>query len=389
MEDLFQFLKEIPFFRDLSDAEIQQIRQVCHPIQFDAGQIILEEGSSPNRFYIVMEGAVEVWKDHRSPDRSLLAVYGPGQFFGEIALIDDLPRSATVASREPVRLYYINQEDFKSILVANGRIALSISRAVSAMVRENTNAFLESLRRRNRELEEANRELQEAQDELLKTERLSTVGKFSSLILHDIRNPLSILHTLAEMILLDTSDRSLAERNARRIIQEVDQLDRLVGELLDYARGEIRLNMSVVDLGRFFGRLADSLQGRFQARGIAVETDLGFAGLVIWDEPRMQRVFQNLADNAWKAMPEGGRFRIRTTRGERFLVIEIIDTGIGMTPAVQKRIFEPFFSRSKEGGTGLGMTIVQNVVRAHQGTLAVDSRPNAGTTFRLTFPLFE
>ncbi len=409
MTDLFRFLRSVPYFKGLSDEEIRTLQQACQPAEHGAGETVFEEGSRANRFYIILEGAVEVWKDHRSADRSLLAVFGAGQFFGEMALIDEMPRSATIISREPTRLYYINQDDFNRIVQENGRIALAISRAVSAIVRENTNRFLDGLRRRNRELEEANRELRETQEELLRADRLSTLGKMSSLILHDIRNPLSVLRSLAEMIILNSSDRERTERNAQRIIQTVGDLDRLAGELLDYSRGEIRLNMSIVDLKPFFGRLVESIAERFQARGIAVELEIEFAGPVILDEARMMRVFLNLADNAYKAMPEGGRFSIRVSRSDRsnagggelpfgnrvlvgsnkVLVIEVNDTGIGMTPEVQKRVFEPFFSRSTEGGTGLGMTIVQNVIRAHQGDLSVRSRRFQGTSIRIVLPLFE
>ena len=133
----------------------------------------------------------------------------------------------------------------------------------------------------------------------------------------------------------------------------------------------------------------DSIKERFQARGISVEAEVGFNGPIIADEPRLMRVFLNLADNACKAMPNGGRFAIRVSRSEQFMVAEVSDTGVGMTPEVQKHMFEPFFSRSEEGGTGLGMTIVQNLVRAHRGELTVRSRRGHGTSFRITLPLFE
>ncbi len=389
MEDLFGFLRGVPFFRALSDEEVRILERACHPAEYAAGEAVFEEGSQANRFYIVIEGAVEVWKDYGTPERSLLAVFGAGQFFGEMALIDEMPRSATIISREPTRLHYINLDDFNRIVQENGRIALAISRAVSTIVRENTNRFLEDLRRHNRELEEANRELREAQEDLLRADRLTVMGKMASLILHDIRNPLSVVRSLAEMIVLGSGDPEKTERNARRIVQSVDGLDRLAGELLDYSRGEIRLNMSIVDLGPFFARLTESIAVRFQARGITVQTEIVFAGPVILDEVRMMRVFLNLADNAYKAMPGGGMFSIRVDRNDRSLLIDVGDTGVGMTPEVQKHMFEPFFSRSAEGGTGLGMTIVQNVIRAHRGELTVRSRRGSGTSFRLALPLFE
>jgi signal transduction histidine kinase len=103
----------------------------------------------------------------------------------------------------------------------------------------------------------------------------------------------------------------------------------------------------------------------------------------------MFRVFLNLADNARKAMPQGGRFSISAAKSDQSLVFEVSDTGVGMSPEVQRRIFEPFFSFSEAGGTGLGMSIVKSVVEAHHGTLAVHSAPKSGTTFRVTLPIIE
>ena len=168
--------------------------------------------------------------------------------FGEMALADDLPRSATVRARGRARLLCVERGDFHRIIHDNSSIALSVLKSLSLMVRRSNNSFVENLRMRNEQLEKAYKELQEAQHELLAAERLSTLGKFSSLILHDIRNPISIMRGYAEMIIHRHDDHDHMVRNAKRIISEADRLNRLAGELLDYSRGEIRLNMQIVDL---------------------------------------------------------------------------------------------------------------------------------------------
>lgn len=378
------FLKEVYFFRGLSEAELERIRGVCHQTSFAAGEVIFREGSEPDRFYIVLAGAVEVWKQ-----QDLLAVHTAGHLFGEMALIDELPRSATVVARDPSRLAYIDRADFHQIIRENSSIAISILRSISDMVRRSNENFLESLRARNLELEAANKALREAQEELLRKERLSTLGKFSSLILHDIRNPLSVLRSLGELILLQGEDGQKVARNARKIISEADRLNQLASELLDYSRGDIRLNPSVVHLEDFFQRLQESIEERFKARGIRIRLDLQFPGPAILDENRLYRVFLNLADNAWKAMPRGGEFVIRVWREDSTLQAEVSDTGVGMSEEVQKRIFEPFFSSSAMGGTGLGMGIVKSIVEAHRGTVSFTSTEGKGTVFHLRLPLIS
>ena len=388
MTDLFKFLKEVYFFKGLSEQELEAIRKVCHEVRYNSEDIIFEEGSQADRFYIIIEGTVEVWKDYHTPEKDLLAVHGPGQLFGEMALIDDLPRSATLIAGELTRLYFINRTDFHQIIVENLNITLSIMKSVSSMVRKSNETFVENLRNRNRELEKTNRALEEAQEELLRQERLSTLGKFSSFILHDIRNPISVLRGLAEMIIMHLDDKERIERNAQKIVQETDRLNMMVSELLDYSRGEIRLNMSIIELNKFFKRISDTIREKFRARNIEIHIDISFTGPVIMDDQRMFRVFLNLADNARKAMPRGGIFSIKVSKvDEQSILITVNDTGVGMSPEIQTKIFEPFFSLSNDGGTGLGMSIVKSVIEAHNGDLSVTSEPHKGTTFTIRLPL--
>jgi signal transduction histidine kinase len=387
---VIRFLKTVYFFSDLKDEEISIIGSVCSEQSYEDREIVFREGDAADRFFIVLEGEVEIWKDFSGDDSGdLLAVRGEGHLFGEMSLVDDLPRSATVRVRGRTRLLCVGRGDFHRIIHENSSIAVSVLKSISLMVRRSNNSFVESLRRRNEELESAYKELQEAQHELLAAERLSTLGKFSSLILHDIRNPISIVRGYAEMIVHNATDESRIVRNSKRIISEADRLNRLAGELLDYSRGEIRLNMQIVELNQFVEDVIAGIREKFDNRGITIRSGVQYAGPVLMDYERMLRVLLNLADNARKAMPDGGEFNIDVIAEEGSYKIIARDTGVGMTKEVVDRIFEPFFSFSDQGGTGLGMSIVKSIVEAHEGTLTVESRRFEGTTFTLTLPKYS
>jgi signal transduction histidine kinase len=381
-------LRSAYFFHELSDHDLTRLEAACHAQRWAEGDVIFEEGDAADRFYIVTGGSVEVWKDHGSPDRDLLAVHGEGNLFGEMALVDDLPRSATVVAREPTDALYIGRDDFHAILSENSSIALSIMANISSMVRSSNETFTDSLRERNRELERANEELRAAQEELLRAERLSTLGKFASLVLHDIRNPLSILRGYAEMIVHhnDAAADPQVDRNAQRIIHEADRLNDLASELLDFSRGEVRLNVSPVNLGTLVARVAEAIADRFRARKIDVVQDVEFAGPVLADEARLYRVYLNLADNARKAMTRGGTFTMRVSLVDEALQLGFADTGVGMSEEALRRVFEPFVSFSEEGGSGLGMAIVKNIVDAHRGAMTLTSSEAAGTSITITIP---
>ena len=388
-KDFFKFLRNVYFFKNLNDEEIKKILGVCHEQKFKPQEIIFEEGSTATKFYIILEGEVEVWKDFRKSEKDLLAVHGEGHLFGEMALVDELPRSATVLAREEASLLFIERKDFQTIINENSSIVLSVMKSVSLMVRKSNESFVENLRERNRELEKAYKELKETHVELIKVERLSTLGKIASLILHDIRNPISILRGYAEMILLNSDDAQRNKKSAGKIINEADRLNRLANELLDYSRGDIRLNMQIVKIDELVKQLIRSIKERFTLQKIIIETEIWFNGPVLMDMERMLRVLYNLSDNARKAMAKGGTYKIKVSEQDKTYTFEISDSGIGMNESVKKRIFEPFFSYSDKGGTGLGMSIVKNIIEAHEGNLSVDSEMFKGTCFKIVLPKYN
>jgi signal transduction histidine kinase len=389
MESLgyFRFLRDIYFFKDLGDDDIRDIMGYCREKSFDTGEIIFWENDEADRFYIIMNGEVEVWKEYGTDYADMLAVHGPGHLFGEMALVDDLPRSATVKSRGKARVLYIDREEFSRILQKKPTVSFAIVKSLSAMVRKSNETFLEDLRERNKKLEESNRQLKEAQSELLKSERLSTLGKFSSMILHDIRNPISVVKAYTDLLLLSGEVPEKLKEYIKNVRFEAERLNQLANELLDYSRGEIRLDMSSVDTGSFLERVEEWVKRRFASKRYEIELKNSHQGPVIFDQERMFRALTNLADNARKAMSPGGRFTLSIEDEPGWLLFMVNDTGEGMSREVLEKVFEPFYSSSTRGGTGLGMAIVKSTVEAHGGSIDIESAPGEGTRILLRIPL--
>ncbi len=155
MEDYLHFLKNVSFFSSLPDADILKISAVCGKTSLDAGEVVFSEGTRGQHFYIILKGAVEIMKNNGDQGRDRIAVYKEGQCFGELALIDDFPRSATVLTAEPSQLLCICRDDFQKVVRESATISFSILKTLTALIRERTEKFIDDLRERNRNLESA------------------------------------------------------------------------------------------------------------------------------------------------------------------------------------------------------------------------------------------
>jgi signal transduction histidine kinase len=379
--------QQLDLFRDLPEDDLNKFLAHCREETFDPQVVIFREGDLPDRFYVLLDGQVEIWKDYGTPYADVLALRGPGASFGEMSLIDELPRSATVRTAGSVRLVSLEKPHFRKVIEQNPAVALLIMRTVSHMVRVSNEAFQYGLRQKNLMLEKAYEDLKRAQDDLIRSERLSTLGKFASMIIHDLRNPLSIVKGYSEILAISTPDPERTTLLAGKLLSETERLNRMVGELLDYSRGSIRLNLGPIFPEQLFRNLREEFEAPLESRKIRLELENTVNEPLLLDAERIHRVFSNLVENGRKAMRQGGVLKISAHREGTCFEITVSDTGEGMDQETRARLFEPFFSASSSGGTGLGMLVVQNVVEAHQGTIEVDSELGCGTSVRIRLPL--
>lgn len=384
--DAYTFLSSVYFFRNLGEDPLREMAAACEELFIPVGGIVFAEGESGDRFYMVISGKIELWKNFGEADRRILGEHSPGSMFGEMALVDSLSRSATARAVQPTRLFFLTKEQFERIVGKHPSVAMTVMRSLSYIIRNSNESFVADLNQRNIELEEAYKKLEEAQKRELVNERFSNLGKFSNMILHDLRNPVSVLNGYADILEAVSQDPNLVEEYARRIGLETRRLSHLAGELLDYTRGEIRINPTVVKPTELIDTTLAYVRDRAVARGIEWTIEIPEDQPVIIDRDRMVRVLVNLFDNARKACDRNGKIKISLIREGETMEICVSDDGEGMDEKTLNHIYEPFFSRSSSGGTGLGMVIVKNVVEAHGGELAVTSSPGAGTTVTIRMP---
>lgn len=379
------FLKNIYFFHAMPEESLEKIAALCTEQTYSKGDILFFEDMRGDSFFIILEGELEIWKRYGSPDAILLGISSAGQPIGEMSLIDEQPRSATVRARTPVRVYRINAKDFTTLLSTDTAMCLALLKAVTMMVRRSNEYHMFDLDKQNRELTNAYAELKAVQEELVRRERLSVLGKFSSLILHDIRNPLSALKSRVELLMSNCENEQYRISAFESIRQDISRMEILAAEFLDYGRGEIQLDMGIVHPDAFMDRFSAAVSQKLTESAVVLHIETDIDEPVIMDEQRMLRVLINAAENACSAMKSGGDLFVSAAKENATLVIVVRDTGTGMPRDVLETIFEPFYS-STPGGTGLGMVIIKSIVEAHKGEVQVDSKEGSGTVVTIRIP---
>jgi len=233
-------------------------------------------------------------------------------------------------------------------------------------------------------------DLKRAERELVDAAKFSFVGELASGVAHEVRTPLGVLRSSAQILERTLPVRDEESRELLRMLRdEVDRIERVVSSLLNLGRPREK-RIEAAPLGPILSRAVAFVEPQAREKQLALACTPAAADVpVACDTELIYQVVLNLLVNAIQILPAGRRIDVRQlppTRGQAGF--EVRDNGPGMAEDVRARIFEPYFTR-REGGTGLGLTFVQRVVQEHRGRVTVDSAPELGTTFRIWLPLGE
>lgn len=224
--------------------------------------------------------------------------------------------------------------------------------------------------------------------EMVKTERLSAVGRMAGSVIHDIKNPMSAIRLYAQVLKKKSSDEESSEL-VDEITTQIDRLVKMAQEVLDFSRGVSQMNVQLTNFKEFLRGVLWFLKSDFEYKKIQLLNECAFDGQIEMDNDKMARVILNIAGNAADAMPQGGTFTVRSQAENGRLIIEMEDTGSGMPEEIRKTIFEPFVTYGKKHGTGLGMAIVKKIIDDHHGDIKIESQVGKGTRMIISLPLIQ
>ncbi|MBI3890101.1 MAG: response regulator [Candidatus Wallbacteria bacterium] len=229
------------------------------------------------------------------------------------------------------------------------------------------------------------------EQQLIHSEKLAAIGLLAGGVAHEIKNPLSVILGYTELLLDSKPDDKTLTESLQKIQRQAERCRNIVGNLLKFSR-KSDVDVVPINVNQTLAETLELLGKQLLVQNIKVEQDYSSMLPPFWgNESELQQIFFNLIVNAKDAMEKtGGCLTVRTINADTYIKVVIGDSGPGIPPDVQKRIFNPFFTTKAAGkGTGLGLSIVQSIIDKYRGTISVDSKPGEGAAFAITLPKGE
>jgi signal transduction histidine kinase len=387
-------------FHDLAENELQEIADMSQLRSYPPDHILCHEGAYEDTFYIIAGGNAIVSKKISEEDgERVLRITGKGDLIGEMALIQSVPRSATVRSTTDLTVLEMGKKDFETMLGRSPSMAINIIRITLDRIRENDQVAIRDLQNTNKVLRHLDRNKLE----------------FIQVAAHELRTPLTVLKGYINMLrsLPDIKTNTTLNEVMDGIVKGADRMHEVVNTMLDVTRidGEtLKISSVPVPVKRIFSDLAGDLVKAAAERNIelVIEQDADTPSINA-DPSLIQKALYHLVVNAIKYTPDGGKVTLRSRpitleNNVQGAELSVTDTGIGLEAEYHELVFEKFYqvgdvaihssgkTSFKGGGPGLGLAIVRGVARAHGGKAWVESSGYdevnlPGCTFYLQLPI--
>ena len=371
-------------FPGLTDSWLAYISSTVDYRHYPAGGVICREGEPGDIFFIIESGLVEVSKIFDGQTPRILARQGPGEFFGELALVQDAPRAATITAIEDTTLLELSKDNFNQYLNNNPAMAASIMRAVAARLADADQRAIAELRRKNADLAQAYADLER---------EVARRSDFLTVVSHELRTPLTSVKGYVHLLRSGRLQGADLDKALEALTRNFDQIVRLVNNILFLQEIELVVpQMEMVNLESVVREIVEQMAARARQAGLRILTEIE-AGLprLRGGEDSLRQAIGALLDNAIKFSPDGGDILVRVMRGGPHAVIAVRDPGAGIEADALDHIFDRFHILDNTGdhlfgGICIGLPLVRAVVQHHDGMIRVESQPGKGSTFTIELP---
>src|SRR5437867_1075175 len=246
-------LKTSKLFGGLLAVELEALEQTAQLKAYKAGRNIFQEGDPGDGLYLILEGKVQITCLLGQDQRIVLSRLDAGDFFGEMAVLDNQPRSATATAETDTKVYFILRDDLLRVLERSPSLAANLVREFSQRMRDFNHQYTR---------------------EVLQSERLALVGRFARSIVHDLKNPLNIIGIAAELAGMESATADSRQAAKSRIRKQVERISNMVNEILEFTRGShTSFVMALADYAAFVRQMVEEIRPEVELKSVRLEVE--------------------------------------------------------------------------------------------------------------------
>ncbi len=336
---------------------------------YQDGDVIFLEGSPSDSLCLVLDGIVAFAAETPDKQRRIISTTKPGNFFGEIGIFTGAPRSLSAIAQGEVSIAKVYREDLLTFIKRTPGPIEQILGSIVNHLHQTTRHYL---------------------DDMLQQEKMSLVGTMVNSIIHDFKNPFTLIGLGAQMLQTRHSEDPKTIKICNNIAAQVDRMVEMANELSEFSRGEQKLIIDRVNLRNLIDVFKDLNEPSFAKENLTIELDVSDAEFE-GEKNKLLRVLQNIVGNAVDALGEtpDSNITIKAANEGDHIRIVIADNGNGIPEQIRNNFWTPFITYGKSRGTGLGSAIAKSIVEAHHGEIDFVTETGVGTTFTIRLPLVQ
>ncbi len=362
-------IEDHPFFHASHVEDVRPLAEKTQVSEYKTGDVIFTEGSPSDTLCLVLEGTVAFTKTIPGEEDRMISYSEAGNFFGEIGIFTGAPRALNaVAQSTPVRIAQVERNNLVEFIKNTPGPIEQILGSIVNHLHSTTRHYV---------------------DDMLQKEKMAMVGTMMNTIIHDFKNPFTLISLGAQLLRSQHPDPKTV-RICENIEAQVDRMVEMANELSEFSKGEQRLKPTRIDLAVLCEKFKQMNEPFFQHERVVIEMR-ATPVTIMGEESKLIRVLQNLVGNAIEAFDEDqrGQVQIFVHNLESTAEIIVSDNGKGIPESIRQNLFNPFVTYGKSRGTGLGTAIVKSIVEAHGGNIDFETMTGGGTTFTITLPKAE
>jgi signal transduction histidine kinase len=372
-------------FPELPEPLLGELAQKVQERAYPIGTILCKEGAVEDVFYIIGSGRVVVSKFLDGETSRILTYQGPGEFFGELALIHDTQRAATVVTLEETTVFELSKKEFLAFLESSPTMVVTIMRAVASRLRDADQRSIADLRRKNKELSQAYRELEAETQQ--RSEFLTTVA-------HELRTPLTTVKGYLHSIESGTLPGQTVDDAIEAVSDNADAIIRLINSILFLQELElIEPQFHPVAAGELVQQAVQEIRPVAGRLGLEIHLDAApDVAPIMGDSGSLKQALMMLMENAIRFSPGGSAIQVQVSPQGQVLEISVRAPEMDISQGDIERLFDRVQHRDVadprlSGSVRLGLPIAKAVVEQHNGSIQVTSGPGRGCTFIVRLPV--